>query len=193
MSSSDNGRTLSAIDFLGLAAKRRVARIDLVDVGYEGVVYACDLSTAKQQKVMARPNKGKTRVYADKSMDINWSDLPADAGPKFLAECLVTDGENGRLLEAAFAAIPEAGDELYVPEVGGKAPARAGSIPFVVWPESDLVFMADAWQAELGGRHKVMERLGDIPNAVTNLVVKTVRELSGMDEADAVEEKKENF
>lgn len=174
MSSSDpiaNGRiTLSAIDFLGLAEKRRVARIDLTEVGYKGVVYACDLSTAKQQKVMTRPNKGKTRVYADKSMDINWSDLPADAGPKFLAECLVTDGDNGRLLDAAFAATDE---------------------PFVVWPESDLKFMADAWQAELGGRHKVMERLGDIPNAVTNLIVKTVRELSGMEE-DVVEEKKEN-
>ena len=174
MSSSDNGRiTLSAIDFLGLAAKRRVARIDLADVGYEGVVYACDLSTAKQQRVMARPKQGKTRVYADKSMDINWSDLPADAGPKFLAECLVTDAENGRLLEAAFVATDE---------------------PFIVWPESDLVFMADAWQSELGSRHKVMEKLGDIPNVVTNLIVKTVRELSGMvEEADAAEEKKESF
>lgn len=165
--------TLSAVDFLGLATQRRIARIDLAEVGYKGVVYACDLSTAKQQKVLTRPQKGKTRIHADKSMDINWADLPADAGPKFVAECLVTDMKNGRLLKEAFVGADKAGES------------------FIIWPEDSLVFMAKTWQDELGNRRKVLDKLGDMPNAITNLIVKTVREISGMDE-DALEREKKD-
>jgi hypothetical protein len=161
--------TLSAVDFLGLAEQRRVAKIDLADVGYKGVVYVCDLSTAKQQKIAVGP-KGKTRVYADKSMDVNLADLPKDAPMKMMIECLVTDAENGRLLDAAFADTEE---------------------PYIVWPESDLVRLYDVLRGE-GMKHGDIEtKLGSMANAVTNLIVKTVREISGTSEDAAEQEKKD--
>ena len=51
---SDNGHvSLSAIDLLGLTKQRKVARLDLADVGYVGVMYVRDL-TAAEQLVMSR-------------------------------------------------------------------------------------------------------------------------------------------
>lgn len=161
--------TLSAVDFLGLAEQRRVARIDLAEVGYKGVIYVCDLSTAKQQKIAVGP-KGKTRVYADKSMDVDLGSLPKDAPMKMMIECLVTDKENGRFLDAAFAEDDE---------------------PYLVWPEGDLVRLYDVLRGE-GMKHSDIEtKLGSMANAVTNLIVKTVREISGTAEEAADAEKKD--
>ncbi len=163
--------TLSAVDFLNLAEQRRVARIDLAEVGYKGVVYVCDLSTAKQQKIAVGP-KGKTRVYADKSMDVDLGSLPKDAPMKMMIECLVTDKENGRLLDAAFAALED------------------GSEPYIVWPENDLVTLYNQLRAD-GLKHNDIEaKLGSMANAVTNLIVKAVREISGTAEEAAEAEKK---
>lgn len=161
---------LSAVDFLNLSERRKVCRIDLSEIGYGGVVYACELTTAQQQEVMTRPSRGKTRVYADRSMDINWSDMPADAGPKWLMSCLVTDKKGGAVLEAAFA---ETDDDTLLFNAG------------------ELVPMADQWLQELKTKSAVLERLKSMPNAVTDLVVRRVREISGMLE-DATEEKKES-
>ena len=164
--------TLSAVDFLNLAEQRRVARVDLSDVGYKGRVYVCDLSTAKQQKIAIGP-KGKTRVYADKSMDVDLASMPKDAPMKMMMECLVTDRENGRLLDAAFAELEEGGD------------------PYIVWPENDLVTLYSVWRNDEGLKHSDIEaRLGSMSNAVTNLIVKTVREISGTAEEAAEQEKK---
>jgi hypothetical protein len=164
--------TLSAVDFLNLAEQRRVARIDLADVGYSGIVYACDLSTAKQQKIAIGP-KGKTRVYADKSMDVDLASMPKDAPLKMMIECLVTDAENGRLLEAAFADLPEDGE------------------PYIVWPESELTRLYDVLRGDGLKHSEVEEKLGRMANAVTNLIVKTVREISGTAEDAAEQEKKD--
>ena len=164
--------TLSAVDFLNLAEQRRVARIDLAEVGYKGIVYVCDLSTAKQQKIAVGP-KGKTRVYADKSMDVDLASMPKDAPMKMMMECLVTDAENGRLLDAAFAELEEGGD------------------PYIVWPESDLVTLYSVLRND-GLKHGEIEtKLGSMSNAVTNLIVKTVREISGTAEEAADAEKKD--
>lgn len=163
--------TLSAVDFLGLAEQRRVARIDLVEVGYKGIVYVCDLSTVKQQKIAIGP-KGKTRVYADKSMDVDLSNMPKDAPMKMIIECLVTDEQNGRLLEAAFAEL------------------EANAEPYIVWPEDRLVRMYDIMRRDL--KHsEIEERIGKLANAVSNLIVKTVREISGTAEGAVDNEKKD--
>jgi len=167
--------TLSAVDFLNLAEQRRVARIDLADVGYSGIVYVCDLSTAKQQKIAVGP-KGKTRVYKDSSMEVDFSSLPKDAPLKMMMECLVTDAANGRLLESAFEDLEE------------------GSEPYIVWPEDKLVRMYDLMRGENGRDMKhseVEEALGRMANAVSNLIVKTVREISGTAE-DAVDNEKKD-
>jgi hypothetical protein len=164
--------TLSAVDFLNLAEQRRVARIDLADVGYSGIVYVCDLSTAKQQKIAIGP-KGKTRVYADKSMDVDLASMPKDAPMKMMIECLVTDAENGRLLEAAFDQLEEGGE------------------PYIVWPESELTRLYEVLRSD-GMKHSDIEtKLGSMANAVTNLIVKTVREISGTAEDAAEQEKKD--
>lgn len=178
---SANGRVgLSAIDLLGLAEQRKVARLDLAEVGYAGVVYVCDLSAAQQQRILTGPRRGKTRIYRDNSMDVDWSDLSQDAASKFMEACLVTDAQGGELLERAFAALeerPGSGDE------------DAGVV-YVVMPAKELVFMADQMAAELGQRRLVLEKLEQFPNAIASLVVRTVRQLSGMAE-DRVEEKKQ--
>lgn len=163
--------TLSAVDFLNLAEQRTIARIDLADVGRKGIVHVCDLTTAMQRKIAIGP-KGKTRVYADKSMDVDLSAMPKDAATKMVMECLVTDREGGRLLEAAFAELEE------------------GDKPYVVWPESDLVKMYDIMRRDL--KHGEVEaKIDGMGNAVTNLIVKTVREISGTAEEAADAEKKD--
>ena len=171
---SDNGRvSLSAIDLLGLTKQRKVARLDLTDAGYEGVMYVRDLTAAEQSKVTGTGGKGgKARYYTDKSYEIDLAALTEAAGPKFLMAAAVTDAQDGALLERAFdAAEPEA--------------------EYVMMSDADLVQMSRAWIEEAGNIAKAEKVLEAMPNAVTNMVVKAVRELSGMGE-DRIEEKKEN-
>lgn len=175
-----NGQVpLSALDLLGLAEQRKVARVNLSDVGYSGVLFVCDLTAAQQQRILSGPRKGKTRIYRDNSMDVDWADLSQDAASKFLEACLVTDKESGALLEQAF-------EEVGIPE------EEAGKvIRHVIFPASELVYMADLMGEELKQRRLVLDRLGQFPNAISSLIVRTVREISGMAE-DRVEEKKES-
>lgn len=171
---SDNGHvSLSAIDLLGLTKQRKVARLDLADAGYEGVMYVRDLTAAEQSKVTGTGGKGgKARYYTDKSYEIDLAALTEAAGPKFLMAAAVTDAQDGALLERAFdAAEPEA--------------------EYVMMSDADLVQMSRAWIEEAGNIAKAEKVLEAMPNAVTNMVVKAVRELSGMGE-DRIEEKKEN-
>ncbi len=171
---SDNGRvSLSAIDLLGLTKQRKVARLDLADAGYEGVMYVRDLTAAEQSKVTGTGGKGgKARYYTDKSYEIDLAALTEAAGPKFLMAAAVTDAQDGALLERAFdAAEPD--------------------VEYVMMSAGDLIQMADAWIKEAGNIAKAEKVLEAMPNAVTNMVVKAVRELSGMGE-DRIEEKKEN-
>jgi len=171
---SDNGRvSLSAIDLLGLTKQRKVARLDLTDAGYEGVMYVRDLTAAEQSKVTGTGGKGgKARYYTDKSYEIDLAALTEAAGPKFLMAAAVTDAQDGALLERAFdAAEPD--------------------VEYVMMSAGDLIQMADAWIKEAGNIAKAEKVLEAMPNAVTNMVVKAVRELSGMAE-DRIEEKKEN-
>lgn len=171
---SDNGHvSLSAIDLLGLTKQRKVRRLDLADVGYEGVMYVRDLTAAEQSKVTGTSGRGgKARYYTDKSYEIDLAALTEAAGPKFLMAATVTDEKGGEILERAFAAAPE----------------DAG---FVMMSAGDLVQMSEQWIREAGTRHKAEEILEQMPNTITNFVVRAVRELSGMGE-DRIEEKKEN-
>lgn len=171
---SENGRvSLSAIDFLGLAKQRKVARIDLADVGYEGVIYVRDLTAAEQSRVTSGGSgkSSKARYFADKSYEIDLAALTEAAGPKFLMAAAVTDAQDGDILERAFAAEPDAA--------------------YITIATSELVQMSEVWIREAGNRDKAEKLLEQMPNAVTNEVVKRVREISGMTE-DAVEEKKDN-
>ena len=88
---SDNGHvSLSAIDLLGLTKQRKVARLDLTDAGYEGVMYVRDLTAAEQSKVTGTGGKGgKARYYTDKSYEIDLAALTEAAGPKFLMAAAV--------------------------------------------------------------------------------------------------------
>lgn len=170
---SVNGHVpLSAIDLLGLAEQKKVARIDLAEAGYGGIVYVCDLTAAQQQRILASGRRGKTRIYKDSSMDVDWADIDSDAGARYLEACLVTDAEGGAALARAFDA---AGDDA----------------EYVVIAASELVYMAEMLTAELKKPHLMREKLSQFPNAVTSLIVATVRRISGMAE-DRVEEKKEN-
>lgn len=170
---SDNGRvSLSAIDLLGLTKQRKVARLDLAEAGYEGVMYVRDLTAAEQSKVTGTGGKGgKARYYSDKSYEIDLAALTEAAGPKFMMAAVVTDAQDGALLERAFAA--------------------AGDAEYVTMAATELVQMSDAWIREAGNIAKAEKMLEAMPNAVTNMVVKAVRELSGMAE-DRIEEKKDN-
>jgi len=171
---NDNGHvSLSAIDLLGLTKQRKVLRLDLADIGYEGVMYVRDLTAAETSKVTGTGGKGgKARYYTDKSYEIDLSALTEAAGPRFLMAAMVTDERGGEILERAFAAAPEG----------------AG---FVMMAAGDLVQMSEQLIREAGNRAKAEELLAQMPNVITNMVVKAVRELSGMGE-DRIEEKKEN-
>ncbi len=171
---SDNGRvSLSAIDFLGLVKQRKVARIDLADVGHEGIIYVRGLTAAENSKITSYSGKnGKARYYTDKSYEVDLAALTEAAGPKFLIAAAVTDAQDGAILERAFeAADPDA--------------------EFVMMSDGDLVQMSDIWFREAGNRAKAEAMLESMPNEITNAVVKRVRELSGMAE-DGIEEKKDN-
>lgn len=172
---NENGRvSLSAVDFLGLVKQRKVARIDLAELGYEGVIYVRDLTAAEQARVTSVKGKaGKARFYNDKSYEMDLAALTEAAGPRFLATAVVTDTQDGALLERAFAAEPDAA--------------------WIMMSGAELVQMADVWIREAGNRDKMETMLEQLPNIITNAIVKRVRDLSGMgDEADRVEEKKEN-
>ena len=162
---SENGRIpLSAVDFLQLAESKRIGRVDLSKVGIDGIVYVCGLSTAQQQKMSG----GKFRIYKDQSRDI---DMPKEAASKMLLECMVTDGENGEFFEAEFA---QTDDE------------------YITVPSEQLVYYRDLWRKELGNTKAVNEKIQDLPNVVTNIVVRQINDLSGLDEDEPVEEKKSN-
>lgn len=172
---TDNGYvSLSAVDFLGLTKRRKVARLDLTDVGHEGVIYVRELTSAEQAKITSGTGGrgGRARLYDDKSVEMDMALLVESAGPKFLAAAVVTDAEGGALLGRAFAAAdPEA--------------------EYITLSAGELVQMSEEWIREAGNRDKMEKMLEGMPNAVTNLVVKRVRQLSGL-AGDRVEEKKEN-
>lgn len=171
-----NGRgPLSVADLLGLAEQRKVARVDLAEAGYGGVVFVCDLTAAQQQRIMSGPRKGKTRVYRDNSYDLDWSDLPQDAASKFLEACLVTDREGGATLARAFEAADGDGEV----------------VEFITFPASELVYVAELMTAELKQARLVRDKLEQWPNAVTSLIIKKMRQISGLAE-DRIEEKKEH-
>ena len=169
----DNGFvSLSALDFLGLTKQRKVARLDLTEVGYKGVLYVRDLTAAENAKLSRGEGRGgRARLYDDKSVEMDMAALLESAGPKILAAAAVTDAEGGALLKRAFEAEPDA--------------------EYVTVSAGDLVQMADEWIREAGNRDKMEKMLDGMPNAVTNLVVRRVRELSGL-AGDRIEEKKEN-
>ena len=172
-----NGRVpLSAIDLLGLAEQKKVARIDLGPIGYGGVVYVCDLTTAQQQKILGSPRKGTKVRRHDKEhwTEFDLADLSNNAGAAFLEACLGTDKAGGGTLEQAFEAAVD--EEGAWPE-------------WITFPAAELVYMAELMTAELKQPRLMREKLEQFPNAVTSLIVKSVRELSGMGE-DQVEEKK---
>lgn len=167
MSVSKNGNsriTLSAIDFLQLTEFKRVGRVDLAEVDLSGVVYVCDLSTAQQQKLYG--GAGSMRVYKDNSRDIA---LPKDAAAKMILECMVTDVEGGKIFEAEFAKTDE---------------------DFISVPVGQIVYYRDLWKEQLGNTKAVNDKIQDLPNVVTNLVVRRVSELSGLREDEPVDEKK---
>lgn len=173
--SSVNGQTpLSVLDLLGLAEQRKVARLALGAVGYSGIVYVCDLTAGQQQRISNAGKRGKTRVYRDQSMDVDWADLTQDAAAKVLEACLVTDKANGETLERAFAALETEEDT-----------------PHIIFPAAELQYVADLMAVELKTKSKALEKLEQFPNAVSSLIIKTMRELSGMTD-DRVEEKKDN-
>lgn len=162
--SKDNGQfALSAGDFLKLAETKRIARVDLYEVGVEGTVYVCGLSTAQQQKMVG--DRGSVRVYKDDSRDVA---IPKEAAAKMLLECMVTDGQEGAYFEGEFAKV----DDEYI------------SVP-----SDKLVYYRDLWRQELGTTKAVNDKIQDLPNVVTNLVMRHVNLLSGL-AGDEIEEKK---
>ena len=164
MSQSANGRIpLSAVDFLQLAESKRIARVDLSEVGVDGIVYVCGLSTAQQQKM----GGNSMRVYKDDSRDVT---IPKEAAAKMLLECMVTDGQDGTYFEAEF---DKTDDE------------------FITVPAEQLIYYRDLWRKELGNTKAVNDKIQDLPNVVTNIVVRHVNQLSGLDD-EPVEEKKSN-
>lgn len=171
----DNGKVaLSAIDFLGLTKQRKVARLDLADEGYEGVIYVRDLTAAEQSKVTSGGGgkSAKARYYPDKSYEMDLAALTEAAGPKYLMAAVVTDAQDGALLERAFAAAePEA--------------------EYIMVSAAELVQMSELWIREAGNRAKAESMLESMPNVITNAVVRMVNKLSGIG-GDRVEEKKEN-
>jgi hypothetical protein len=181
---SVNGRvSLSAVDFLGLTRQRKVQRLDLAEIGYEGVIYIRDLTAAEQVQVTSGNSQNrrgsKARLYADESVEMDITALSEGAGPQFLRFGVVTDAEDGAILERAFETV-----ELN----------ENGEPPDYITIQADmLVQMADTWIREAGNVDKMIKRLEQMPNAITNHVVRRIRTLSGMGRSrDQVEEKKEN-
>jgi len=105
------------------------------------------------------------RVHKDDSRDVA---LPKDAAAKILQECMVTDKEDGQYLEAEFAKV---------------------DTDFVTVPIDQIVYYRDLWKEQLGNTKAVNDKIQNLPNIVTNLIVKHVSDLSGL-AGDEVEEKK---
>ena len=176
---SINGRMpLSATDLLGLAEQRKVAMVDLAEAGYSGIVFVCDLTAVQVQQIVAYKPGSKIEIRKDQTKLVDLSAMADTAGPKILEKCLVTDHDGGKTLMRAFEALgePEEGDE---------------SIPFITLPAAELVYMFDLWAAELKRPHLAREKLEQFSNAFSTLVVKVVKEISGM-AGEVVEEKKDD-
>lgn len=163
MSKANGQFALSAGDFLKLADTKRIAKVDLSEVGVDGVVYVCGLSTAQQQKMMG--DRGSVRVYPDDSRDVA---IPKEAAAKMLLECMVTDGQDGELFENEFTKTEEG---------------------FISVPSDQLVYYRDLWREQLGNTKLVKAKVEDLPNVVTNLVMRQVNQLSGLT-GDELDEKK---
>lgn len=150
--------TLSAVDFLRLADERIVARVDLAEVGRAGVLYVRELTAAEKTAVLPRP-KGKARMYKDQSMEIDWAQLAPDAVAKFLRVALLS-ADDGKL-PGYFT--------------NGQETATI--------PADELVQMYDQIVVRTEGKpHLAMEALERIPNTVANLLVKKIRQISGLDD-----------
>ena len=156
-----DSKTLSAVDFLSLANEYVVARVDLATIGRSGVLYVRELTADEKADVLPRP-KGKARVYRDQSLEIDWGQLSPEAATKFLKTCLV-EGKDGADLAARFGA-------------NGHSQATA------VLQEGEIVPMYDAILLEVGRPHLANEAIGKLPNAVVDLLVKTIRDISGLNE-----------
>lgn len=167
MTVSANGRIpLSAVDFLKLSETKRVARVDLADVGLSGIVYVCDISAGQQQKLFG--GQKALRVYKDQSRDI---ELPKDAASKLMRACMVTDGQDGAEFEGLF----DATDEDYI-----------------MVSEDGLIYLDTIWRNEFGTSKAVNEMIQNMSNIITNHVTRAINELSGLGEDEPVEEKKSN-
>lgn len=154
--------TLSAVDFLHLTEECIIARVNLAEIGRHGVLFVKELTADEKAAVMPRP-KGKTRVYKDQSLELDWSQLSPEAAAKFLKMCLV-QGKNGRDLAEFFGS-------------NGSTAETALLTADVYEPMFDeLVRQND------GKPHLAMEKIGGLPNAVVDLVVKKIRQISGMDD-----------
>lgn len=156
-----NDLTLSAVDFLNLISEYMVARVDLADIGRRGVVYVRELTAAEKAAVLPRP-KGKARMYKDQSMEIDWSQLSPNAAAKFLKTCLM------------------AGEGL-APYFTANGPSTA------MVPETALTPMYEQLVRQAGKPHLAMEKLEQLPNAIVDVLVKRIRDISGLDD-DAEED-----
>lgn len=153
---------LSAVDFLRLTEEVVVARVDLAEIGRYGTLYVKELTAAEKTDVLPRP-KGKARMYKDGAMEIDWSQLSPDTTAKFLRKTLLVDDGT---LSRYFA---DGNDTATV-------------------PANELQMMYDRMAIELEGKpHLAMEKLGQLPNAVANLLMKRIREISGLDDEDGEE------
>jgi hypothetical protein len=179
-----NGRVpLSAVDFLGLAKQRKVARLDLGEIGYEGVIYVRNLSADEQSLVTSGKRKGKSstiKVNRDESYEMSLDALAEGVGAEFLRLAVVTDEQGGAILEEAFATV-ERNEDGELPE-------------YITVQASILVQMEREWMRETGGnRDRMLKELGEFGGDITDFVVAKVKKLSGMGRSrDRVEEKKEN-
>lgn len=153
---------LSVSDFLNLAEERLVARVDLAEVGRKGVLFVRELTSDEKTAVLPRP-KGKAKMHKDQSIEIDWSQLSPDAVAKFLKTCLV---------------VVKGDPDTYF-SANGHGPAETAVIPV-----DQLESFYEQLAAKLEKRHLAMEKLGDIPNAVADLLVKRIRQISRLDDED---------
>lgn len=169
--------TLSSFDFLGLADQRKVARVDLGKVGFDGLLYVRDLTSAEQQLVLSLPKNSRVKQYAkEKAFEFD-AGLFATAVFDFLKYGMVTDKEGGAILERAFEAV----------EADGEA------VEYVTVPEAQLVQMYDEWLADLKQPRLVREKIDRMSNVITNEIIRVIKEISGMTEdreQELIEEKK---
>lgn len=175
-----NGRvTLAALDFLSLADKPLVARIDLAEVHYKGVVYVRALTAGEKEWIFNPPGqrnkKRQARVYADRSMDVDLNDMPRDTVFRFLGKCMVTDRENGRILEDLF-------EQAGMSSLFGQPEDEPTPVDVLAVDEGILVQMWDVWLREMGDAKSVNAQLEKTPNPVASLVARRVREISGLDD-----------